>query len=147
MDTEKLRQPCSSSELKRAGSSQNKEDPEIDDRGYTSLKDVLTRSFSNFNFLNNEDSQSINSSNISIKNVLVKHAASAYVQSAFLAQRDTNCLTTLLERIRDRAYCGTFWYIYVTKPMDACFSVVFRFFHHMVYGIHRFWRNMITILR
>lgn len=70
MDTEKLRQ-LRSSELKRVGSSVKKEDPEIDDRGYTSLKDVLTRSFSNFNVVNNEDSQFINSSNISIKMCLL----------------------------------------------------------------------------
>ncbi|KAI3495452.1 hypothetical protein L1887_37793 [Cichorium endivia] len=94
--------------LKRAGSSINKEDPEIDYRGYISLKDVLTSSSSTTtHVMNNDENMMINSSNISIKNVLVKHAASAYVQSAFLVQRDTNCLTTLLERIRDPTSCGS----------------------------------------
>lgn len=125
MDTEIRR-------LKRAGSSANKDDPEIDYRGYTSLKDVLTRSISNCHVTSNDDNQFINSSNISIKNVLVKHAASAYVQSAFLAQRDPTS-------------CGSVWYNYVTKPLDACFHVVFQFFRCLIDGIVRLRRDRITI--
>lgn len=132
--------------LKRAGSSLNKEDPEIDYRGYISLKDVLTSSsMSTTHVMNNDENMMINSSNISIKNVLVKHAASAYVQSAFLVQRDTNCLTSLLERIRDPTSCGSCWYIYVTKPLDACFRVGFQLFHYMIDGISRLWKDRITI--
>lgn len=145
MDTEiqKLKR-LRSFKIKRAGTSINKEDPEIDYRGYISLKDVLTHSSSNSHVTNNEENQIINSSNISIKNVLVKHAASAYVQSAFLVQRDTNCLASLLERVRDPTSCGSCWHIYVIQPMDACFRVAFQFFHYMVNGIERLWRHRIT---
>lgn len=126
MDTEIRR-------LIRAGSSISKDDPDIDYRGgYTSLRDVLRRSSSSYVVTNNEDHQFINSSNISIKNVLVKHAASAYVQSAFLAQRDPTS-------------CGSVWYTYVTKPLNACFRVVFQFFRYLFDGIVRFRRDRITI--
>ncbi|KAJ0589462.1 hypothetical protein HanIR_Chr04g0186531 [Helianthus annuus] len=118
--------------LKRGGSSGNKDDPDIDYRGYTSLRDVLIRSSSNCHVTNSEDNQFINSSNISIKNVLVKHAASAYVQSAFLAQRDPTS-------------CGSVWYVYVTKPLHACFRVVFQFFRYLIDGIVRLRRTRITI--
>ncbi|KAI3680929.1 hypothetical protein L6452_35708 [Arctium lappa] len=109
MDAEarELKQIRSFKSTKQTDSSVNKDDPEIDYRGYISLKDVLTNSSSNFHVMSNDDNQFINSSNISIRNVLVKHAASAYVQSAFLQQRDTNCLRTVLERIRDLTSCGS----------------------------------------
>lgn len=117
----------------------------IEDHGYTSLKDIILspppRHISSC-----EGSIAFDSSTISIKNELVKHAASAYVQSAILVNRNQSCLADLLAKIKDNVSCQAWWYICFKKPLKGCFRVMFQFLDYVASGVGRVWsgRCMIT---
>lgn len=87
---------------------------------YTSLRDIV---------LNPPLSQGI-----SIRNALVKHAASAYVQSAFLTRRNRDGLAGLLARLRSKQ-----------SSFRACLHVIFQFVHRMMNGVGRVFHGRIMI--
>lgn len=129
--------------LRQTDSSIHREhDPDIEFQGYTSLKDVIHSPPTNAASL---DPVAFDSSTISIRNVLVKHAASVYVQSAILTNRDRNCLSHFLEKIKSQVSCRSCWQIYVREPLSACFRVIFRYLHYMVNGAARVWRGRVAI--
>ena len=93
----------------------------IDDyHEYTSLRDIV------FN--------APLSQGISIRNALVKQAASAYVQSAFLASRNRDGLAVLLSRLRSKQ-----------SSFRACLHVIFQFVHRMMNGVGRLSNGRIMI--
>ncbi|CAK9135512.1 unnamed protein product [Ilex paraguariensis] len=114
------------------------------DHGYTSLKDIIPDS-PPCNATNFYESNVFHSSSISIRNELVKHAASAYVQSAFLTNQNQNCLANLWENITNQAAIHSCWNVYVQMPLRACFGIMFRFLDCIVNGFGRVSSGRIAI--
>ncbi|GMP73646.1 hypothetical protein CsSME_00031340 [Camellia sinensis var. sinensis] len=102
---------------KRSDSPITKEDPDIKDHGYTSLKDIILNS-PTYN--------------------LVKHAASVYVQSTtILVNRNQNFVSRFWENLKDKIVFRSCWQVYVREPLGGCFKPMFRFLNYVVNQIAR----------
>ncbi|KAL7243160.1 hypothetical protein ACSBR1_015556 [Camellia fascicularis] len=121
---------------KRSDSPITKEDPDIEDHGYTSLKDIILNS-PTYNATNHE-LNSFSSSTISIRNELVKHAASVYVQSAtILVNRNQNFVSRFWENLKGKIVFRSCWQVYVREPLGGCLRPMFRFLNYVVNQIAR----------
>ncbi|TKY59820.1 hypothetical protein E2542_SST16914 [Spatholobus suberectus] len=105
----------------------------IDNLQYTSLKDIICNTPTNFLTLyegNDFDST------IAIRNELVKRAASVYLQSAaLLATRNQNCVVAFWERLKNRAASYSSWRVSRSNPFRACLWPIYQFLNYMVGSI------------
>ncbi|XP_059670791.1 uncharacterized protein LOC132316280 [Cornus florida] len=136
MDRDYKLKPIPSLKKLKSDSTIVREDSDVDDHQYTSLKDIIQNSPPHY--ATNNEPNGFDSSNISIRNELVKHAASAYVQSAqILTNRNQNCFANLWRKIENKVVYHSCWQLYVRKPLRACFHPIFRFLDCIVNGIGR----------
>ncbi|KAF9588989.1 hypothetical protein IFM89_017668 [Coptis chinensis] len=102
--------------------------PLLDDQKYTSLRDILPHS-PTFTTATNYEGNGFDSSNICIRNQLVKQAASAYLQSAILTNRNQHWMVRIWGKLHD---LRSSWNIYVGYPLQACAGHILHFIAYIL---------------